>query len=101
YRVWAAANGIEALALWEKEGADEIALVLCDLIMPEMGGRELMTVLNTKEHNPPCIIITGYPLDDSDAALHLENVVGWLQKPVNLDTLAQTVARQIMSSATT
>src|SRR5204863_4496433 len=44
YRVIAAANGVEAMSLYSARTA-EIALVVTDLGMPEMGGAELASVL--------------------------------------------------------
>jgi two-component system cell cycle sensor histidine kinase/response regulator CckA len=44
YRVIAAVNGLEAMALYASR-ADEIALVITDLGMPEMGGGELANAL--------------------------------------------------------
>jgi CheY-like chemotaxis protein len=49
YRVLAAADGREALALYESRRA-EIALVISDLGMPEMGGGKLATAL--RQLNP-------------------------------------------------
>ena len=39
YTVLEAADGIEALAVFQ-EHRDQVQLVLCDLIMPKMNGRE-------------------------------------------------------------
>jgi CheY-like chemotaxis protein len=41
YTVWAAANGIEALGLKQQEGVGHVDLLLTDVVMPHMSGKEL------------------------------------------------------------
>jgi CheY-like chemotaxis protein len=92
YRVLAAVNGQEALAVFERH-AGEIALVMSDRVMPEMGGMALWHALRKKGWQGPVILLTGHPLHEEDDNLQSEGVVEWLQKPVSLKQLAQVVAR--------
>jgi CheY-like chemotaxis protein len=60
YRVIAAANGPEALRLWEKH-RDEIALLFTDMVMPEgMNGRTLAERLRLDQPDLKVMIHSGY-----------------------------------------
>jgi two-component system cell cycle sensor histidine kinase/response regulator CckA len=63
YRVHAARSGVDALARMD---AEELAIdvVVTDVIMPEMGGRELVENLRRRQANLPVLYISGYT-DDS------------------------------------
>ena len=41
------------------------------------------------------VILTGYSLEDGSEELESAGVVGWVRKPVDLDQLAQVVARAL------
>ncbi len=92
YQVLAAANGREALAVLEQRG-EQIVLLLSDLVMPEMGGAELFKAAHQMLPALKMVVLTGYPLGDEGEELQSAGVVGWLQKPVDLDHLAQVVAQ--------
>ncbi len=92
YQVLAARGGKEALNLFEQH-QDDVALVITDLIMPKMGGFDLCRQLREKRPDLPLVVLTGYPLDDSQEELQAAGVVEQLQKPLNLQELAQVVAR--------
>lgn len=102
YRVLTAADGREALALYEQHSGDPstgsgqgIALVLSDLIMPDVGGLVLCRALKKRYPAVRVLILTGYPLEDGGEELKSAGVVGWVRKPVDLDQLAQVVARAL------
>jgi signal transduction histidine kinase/ActR/RegA family two-component response regulator len=90
YRIIEAGNGRQALEILA-ERSDEIALVLSDLVMPELGGRELLKHL--AESGPPCkvILMTGYPLGEEVIELSDQGMFDWFRKPVDLNRLAQVV----------
>lgn len=58
YRVLVAAHGIEAMALYTPR-ATEIALVITDLSMPEMGGGDLATALSRLNPGVRVLFISG------------------------------------------
>ena len=90
YRVLTAANGREALEIiGQHNGA--IDLVLCDLIMPEMGGVELYQELMVREIGTQVVFMTGYPLGTGTRELLDQKGVTWLQKPLRSDTLARLI----------
>src|SRR5204862_8127278 len=84
YRVLGARGGGEALALGQSQ-TDAIELLLTDVIMPGMDGRDLAARLQATRRETQVLFMSGYaepPLP--------ENVL--LQKPVTPDDIARKVA---------
>lgn len=80
YNVLAADNGRKALQLYEQR-REEIALVVSDVVMPEMGGVALYHSLCERWQQVKMLFITGHPLREEDQALLEKGKVHWLQKP--------------------
>jgi PAS domain S-box-containing protein len=80
YRVVEAANGLEGLALAEREGAP-FRLVVCDVIMPRMNGREFRDRLRVHRPDLPVLFISGYTADLIARRGLLEDQVDLLLKP--------------------
>jgi two-component system cell cycle sensor histidine kinase/response regulator CckA len=59
YRVLAASDGLSALALLD-EHPEEIDLLLTDVIMPNMNGRELAERLSALRPGVPVLFVSGY-----------------------------------------
>jgi PAS domain S-box-containing protein len=85
YRFFPAANGREALQLLG-EHEKEIQLVVTDVIMPEMGGKELGRILKDLFPDLPVLFTSGFPE-------HMENGETFLPKPFNAPDLAGSVRR--------
>jgi CheY-like chemotaxis protein len=96
YRVLEASNGREALELLDRHGR-EIALVLSDVVMPEMGGIALLQALGQKGLTVKVILLTGHPLKHEMEDLREGEagalLVDWLPKPPSLEELGEVVAR--------
>jgi CheY-like chemotaxis protein len=96
YRVLTAVNGIEALRVFE-EGADSIALVILDVMMPGMSGRKVMDRINEKYKGVQFLFSSGY----SENAIHTDFVIHeglrLIQKPYSRQILLREV-RQILDS---
>jgi len=100
YAVLTAANGREALALCQSPrwsgGESTVDLVITDVVMPEMGGMELLQRLGKTNHSLKGVAMTGYALGDSDMqALREAGFVDVVRKPFELDDLAQPVRRAL------
>ncbi len=67
YRVLSATTGEDALQLYQVHG-DEVALVLADVIMPQMGGIELVTALRRLGSRARMLLTSGYTQRAADAA---------------------------------
>ena len=59
YQVLAVCNGREGLAAYEA-APDSIDMAILDVVMPEMGGVELLEVLRARNINLPVLLLTGY-----------------------------------------
>lgn len=58
YKVWVAANGDEALRIFNSPGSD-IQIVITDIKMPRLDGIELLKELRTQNTDLPIVAITG------------------------------------------
>lgn len=94
YRVLTARNGQEALRLYGQYQL-EIALVLTDMTMPEMGGAELTQALHRRNPGLKVVVLTGYPLGPKTKNPLPEGITNWLQKPPRLEHLAQVVNKSL------
>ncbi|MDQ6827938.1 MAG: response regulator, partial [Gemmatimonadota bacterium] len=103
YQVVSAASAEEALAVIE-HAPDRVRLLLTDVVMTGMNGRELAARAVTIRPHLPVILMSGYsgprssgafavPADSSADALPL------LQKPFDLDAL-ESIVRDTLAAAT-
>ncbi len=90
YRVLAARDGEEAVFTFEAS-SQEIALIVCDLVMPRLGGLELYTRLRDRHPQLKMLIVTGYPLGLGDKEILESGVVEWIQKPPDADELGRRI----------
>jgi two-component system response regulator CpxR len=71
YRVIAALSAQEALEVVEQSLPGSIDLLLCDLIMPQMDGNELVRRAKQLHHGLPAMIVSG-TVNAFDRALHAD-----------------------------
>ena len=96
YEVLTARDGIEALERYRERAAD-IDLVLLDLVMPRMGGRECLRALRRIDPQVRVLFSSGWPLDEGLQGVQAEGAVGFLPKPYQMAVLAEAVARALQS----
>ncbi len=90
YEVLEAANGGEALALCRENGR-RVDLLITDLLMPQMGGRELVERLKTQGHEMKVLYVSGYTDDATVHSGDLPPGTAFLQKPFTLGSLLDKV----------
>lgn len=95
YEVLEAGNGLAALALVRNHKGNPIQLIITDVVMPEMGGRELATELKQVLPDVKVLFCSGYT---EDAVMHgglLEPGMAFIGKPYTMTTLS-TKARDLL-----
>jgi CheY-like chemotaxis protein len=98
YRVLPADNGVQALRLLDQHRGQAIDLLVTDLIMPEMGGKELAERLRQLSPHTKVLFCSGYT---EDAIAHdgkLDADASFMQKPYTIDSLASKV-REVLELA--
>ena len=84
YTVLDAANGEEGLEVYRAH-AEEIDLVISDLVMPKMSGSELYETLEAEEKPPRRFILaSGYTGREMRDARNVPDSVPFVQKPWDL-----------------
>ncbi len=96
YEVLDAANGEEALALW-REYRGTIDLLITDVLMPRMGGSELVDRLRKQGLNPKVVYVSGYNDDPNIYAANFPPGTAFLQKPFTLVSLLERV-REVLKA---
>jgi PAS domain S-box-containing protein len=92
YTVLQAREARDALTLFE-EHADDVSLVITDLVLPSRNGKSLNNVLQEKKPGLKVIVITGYMFDGGSEAMAKQGVSAWLQKPFSMEIISTTVRK--------
>ncbi len=98
YRVLEAKNGIEACLLATQQ-AGAFQLLLTDVVMPGMAGRELAQHLSVIKPDLRTLFISGYMDDVGIMAGQEEGTSSFLQKPFTPEVLARAV-RDLLDAST-
>ncbi len=77
------------------EQGRRIDLVLTDLVMPKMGGMELIQALKKIDPHVKVLVITGYALAADMERLGKIEIQGTVRKPFEMDALAEVVRRAL------
>jgi signal transduction histidine kinase/ActR/RegA family two-component response regulator len=96
YRVLTAGNGEDALRVF-REHQGLIQLLITDVIMPRMNGRELHQQICTLHPHLPTIFMSGYPADVMTRKGFSEQIVNYLSKPINCEELFAKI-RDVLGS---
>jgi CheY-like chemotaxis protein len=96
YGVLEAANGGEALLICEKRKGP-IDLILTDVVLPQMSGRELVERLEAMRPGIKVLYMSGYTENAIVNNGILKENVGFLQKPFKVNILVLKI-REIMSA---
>ena len=96
YSVLQAANGLEAVAM-ARSHPGRLDLVLTDVVMPGMNGRELGEVLMREHPETRLLYMSAYTEDEVILRGIRVAEVGFLYKPFSLDGLTDAV-RQALSA---
>jgi two-component system, cell cycle sensor histidine kinase and response regulator CckA len=98
YKVLEAENGEEGLATAEAHES-KIDLVITDVIMPGLGGREMAQRLAKTHPDTKVLYLSGYTEDAIVSDGTMEGGTAFLQKPFTLQNLSKKV-REVLGSST-
>lgn len=96
YRVLPASTPSEAIRL-AHEHDEEIRLLMVDVIMPEMNGRDLAKQVEALSPKMVCLFMSGYSGDIITHHGMLDEEVYFIQKPFSIQDLAAKV-RQVLAA---
>jgi two-component system, cell cycle sensor histidine kinase and response regulator CckA len=91
YRVMEAADGLEAMKVWE-ENREQVDLLLTDIAMPHgVSGRDVADKLRKDDPQLPVIFSSGYSREMIERSEDASRGAAYLAKPYNPTQLAQAV----------
>lgn len=94
YKVLLAEDGLKALELY-KEKQKEIDVVILDLIMPKLSGKEVFDRIRLIAPYAKIIFSTGYAKEEMLQPLSDRQADGFLKKPYKIQEMAECIQRVI------
>jgi signal transduction histidine kinase/DNA-binding response OmpR family regulator len=95
YRMLQANNGVEALEILLSQKID---LIISDLVMPKMGGLELLERLCEKELDIPTILMTFHGSEATAVRAFRLGARDYIIKPFTIDEMLNTIDRALTES---
>lgn len=89
YSVKEASNGLEGLRIFESEGGFD--LIITDMIMPEVGGMELIREVRKKDPSVKVVVLSGYPDIEDEEMILADGVDRVIGKPINIKPFAKAI----------
>jgi two-component system, cell cycle sensor histidine kinase and response regulator CckA len=97
YRVLAVGNGEEACAVLQQDREKKIGLVLLDIEMPGMGGKQAFLTMRGIRPKVPVLIATGHGIEGPASEILQMGGNGFLGKPFRVKELLHAVRRTLDS----
>ncbi len=94
YTVLLAIDGKEAVGIY-KQKKEEIDLVLLDMIMPKMDGKETNLALRKINPDVKVLLASGYSQNGTATEILNEGALGFVQKPFRMDELSKAIAEAL------
>ena len=85
YKVYSCQDGEEAIQLY-RTAVNRIDLVLLDMMMPKMNGRDTFTALKKFNPDVKVLLMSGFSDQDVQGILS-QGIVGFLHKPFQMKSL--------------
>lgn len=94
HTVYTAESGETALALY-KEKQGEIDIILTDIIMPGMNGKDLFMELVRIDPQVKVIFTSGFSMDEEMTGIIEHSTYRFLQKPFKLEELSEIIDKEL------
>ncbi len=91
YQVSTAVDGEDAVRMY-REDSQKFDLVIIDMMMPNLNGRDCFRELKKIKPQIKAILSSGYSLEGRAQEILDEGVIGFIQKPYTVDRLGKAVA---------
>lgn len=91
YEVLTAVDGQEAIEQY-REKKNEIDLILLDMIMPRVGGKDCFMELKRMNPKVRAVLSTGYSRDGAAQEILDQGMMGFIQKPYRINQLSEVVS---------
>jgi CheY-like chemotaxis protein len=91
YHLLEAADGLDALKIATEFGQSRIDLLLTDVVMPKIGGKELADKLKTDRPGLKILFASGYTDEAIVRQGILDKSIPFIQKPFSPKTLVKKV----------
>jgi signal transduction histidine kinase/ActR/RegA family two-component response regulator len=102
YEVLEASNGVDAMALMDSSNS-VIDMIITDIVMPVMGGLELVRLVREQNNSIPILFMSGFVQSTESDDFIQDGLISFLQKPFTNTMFAQRIRaildRKIADSA--
>ena len=88
FELLTALGGEEAIKALKRE---YISVLVTDLIMPEVGGLELLAHMTRNYPTTPCIVMTGYDSPELREIVRRKDILHYIAKPIDFNELAWAI----------
>jgi two-component system cell cycle sensor histidine kinase/response regulator CckA len=88
YDVVEASDGVEGKHRFA-EHQDQISVVVSDVVMPIVGGVEMVAALRAQRPDLPVVFVSGYTAEEQDLAI--DERTAFLIKPYTIDALCEAI----------
>lgn len=97
YTVYTAENGSRALDIYEKNH-NRIDLVILDIVMPVMGGKEALLRLRAAHPDVKVLVSSGFHQNETNDTFVKLGAIGFIQKPYRTQELLKSVKEALQST---
>ena len=87
YKVFVAGSGKEAIEIYE-HNKEKIAMVIPDIVMPDMGGGETYDKLKEISPDIKVLLLSGFSINGEATEILKRGCNGFIQKPFNIGKLS-------------
>jgi DNA-binding NtrC family response regulator len=98
---WRVATADDAASGLDHPTVADCRLVICDLMLPDRSGTEVLHELSIRRPDLPVVLITGYATPDLAARAREAGAAAFLAKPFEARELIDCVRRALAGKATT
>lgn len=96
YTVLIAASGREAIEIYQTQHST-IALVIIDMIMPDISGGELFDRLKTLDPDAKTLLASGYSINGKVMEILNRGCDGFIQKPFGISHLSNKIRKILIA----